>query len=648
MARTSILSPKVTSALAVTAAAMLVISGQSSPATSSTVTEEAEGAATAASVTSAATAPGVVEPADPGPFPASVVPPGETWTVGGDRDGPSTFPIVHYPQVQPLEPGQMDWEHFHTGIEINWWLHKWAYEHPDLVELHHVGDSFSGEPIYQLTITDRSTGEHTDKPAAFFEGNRHSGEVTSAESALWLAWYLIENRDEADIAQLLADKTVYVRPVNNPDGHNLYLYTASTNRSSVRPHDSDGDGQLDEDPPLDLNGDGFISSMRQHVGEGNGTHVIDERDPAGHAMRSVGRGNGDYLLHTEGIDHDGDGRIGEDGLGGLDLHRNYPTNWRVEASAEETGRGYTQTGAGEYPLSEPETRHVFTWLMSHTNISVVNSMDTRVPMHLRGPSTCEQDECMFDKDAALYEQFDDRGVRFTGYPYAGNVYRDYATRFGGDPNPLFGHGPDFGYFGYGSIWYGDELWNGGQFEDYDDDGRYDQWELSRWCHEQGRDDCFISWEPFDHPDLGAVEIGGINPKFWSQNPQPDLLEPWARNQGRFNLWMTQQLPDVRIVSAIARATRGADDGATHEIVVRLRNQGQIPTALEIAKQIKIVPPDTLAVDGARLVGDAPEYFIDGGDVVNLRLRVQKQEDSTVTLQSLSTRGGLDSTTVRLP
>ncbi|MFC7649131.1 M14 family zinc carboxypeptidase [Streptosporangium lutulentum] len=93
--------------------------------------------------------------------------------------------------MQPKKPGQMDFDHFHTGIEIQWWLKKWAHDYPDLVDLYVVGESFSGQPIYQLTITNKSTGADTDKLAAFFEGNRHSGETSSAESSLWLAHHLI-------------------------------------------------------------------------------------------------------------------------------------------------------------------------------------------------------------------------------------------------------------------------------------------------------------------------------------------------------------------------------------------------------------------------------------------------------------------------
>jgi hypothetical protein len=130
-------------------------------------------------------------------------------------------------------------------------------------------------------------------------------------------------------------------------------------------------------------------------------------------MKRVPRGEGIYATSAEGVDNDGDGRINEDGIGGLDLHRNYPENWRPER--ELTGRGFTQRGAGEYPLSEPETRAVFTFLMTHPNIYVVNSMDTTVPMHLRPPSTSPSEERMYPEDLKWYRYFDALAGKITGY-----------------------------------------------------------------------------------------------------------------------------------------------------------------------------------------------------------------------------------------
>jgi len=569
--------------------------------------------------------------------------------VPGQRDGASMFPLANYPEVQPKQWGVMDFQHYHTTAELNYWMERWAKEKPDLVEMYQVGTSFGGQPIYQLTFTNRKTGPHTDKPAAFFEGGRHSGEITASESVLYLAWHLFENygKDPA-ITRLLDEKAVYLRPNNNPDGADMYKLTAQSNRSSVRPVDNDGDGLFDEDSGEDLDGDGHVRQMRQFVGAGKGNAIVDTMDRKGRLMRNVGAGNGDYLIFPEGIDNDKDGRYNEDGVGGLDLHRNYPFNWRP--MTEATGRGFTQFGAGEYPLSEPETRAVFLWQVNHPNISVSNSMDTSVPMHLRGPSTCEETECMFPADLKLYQHYDSVGLSITKYPWAGDVYRTYATRFAppgqGEPQPLFGHGPDFGYFQMGQIWYGDELWNGGRERDYNGDGRWDQYEVLRYCDEEFGGTCIQPWTKVMHPDLGEVEVGGYNPKFFSQNGPPQVLEKWARNQAMFNLAMAMDLPRVEITNTAVAKVRASADSATHEVRVTVRNTGRLPTALEQAKRVKIVRPDALTLaaargSAARVIGRAPEFFLAGYEtkVLTMRVRVPAGQEATFTAKVLSTRGG---------
>jgi len=581
--------------------------------------------------------------------------------VPGVRAGTSAFALANYPEMKPLVAGQMDFKHYHTSAEIEDWMRKWAREHPEFVELVSVGKSFGGRDIWQLTLTSRKTGKDTDKPAAFFEGGRHSGEITGTESALYLAWYLIENYGkDADVTRLLDTKAVYIKPLNNPDGSDMYRLTAQSNRSSVRPYDDDGDGLLDEDPPEDLDGDGYIMQMRKYVGPGKGDAVKDTLDKSGRLMKRVGAGKGDYLLMQEGIDNDGDGRVNEDGIGGLDLHRNYPENWRP--MREATGRGYTQPGAGEYPLSEPETRAVVLWTLTHPNVGVANSMDTAVPMMLRAPSTCEETECMYPADLKWYKLFDSVGVAKTGYPWAGDVYRTYNTRGGvnpvtGDslrPEPLFGHGPDYGYFQLGAVWYGDEIWNGGREKDYNKDGRIDEYEVLRFCDEEYGGKCFKPWTRFNAGGtLGEVEIGGMNPKFWSQNPPAEWMEKWARNEAMFNVFLAQSLPQVEIVSVtsapvkLARGAKAAADSATHEVKVTVRNSGRLPTALEQAKRVKIVRPDMVtaraATPNTRMVGRVPEFWLGGGEtkVITLRLKAgPSADDRKLNLRLTSTRGGM--------
>ena len=569
------------------------------------------------------------------------------YTVKGYRHGTSVFPQVNYKEVEYKAGETLTWDRYHTVDVVYAWMKKWAAKYPDLIDIYEVGYSYEGRPILQVTLTNKKTGKDTDKPAAFFEGGRHSGEVTATESALWLLNYLLSNYGtDQKITTLLDTKTIYIRPENNPDGSNLYLNTAQSNRSTVHPADSDNDGLLDEDPGEDINKDGILSSMRW-VDLEKGTLIPDPRDPSGRLMKRVAKGKGLWTSSSEGWDNDGDSKINEDGIGGLDLHRNYPENWRPENGLDATGRGWTQGGAGEYPLSEPETRAVFSFMITHPNISVVNSMDTRVPMHLRGPSTEFSAKGMYEADRHLLEYYDTLGMKITGYPWAGDVYDEYNTKdpvndFTGDsakPEPLFGHGPDFGYSYFGAIWYGDEIWNGGLYGDLNKDGKKDELDILIWDDQENGGRGFKEWTTLMHPFLGPVQLGGYNPKFFAQNPPPEHLEPWIRKQAMFNVAMALDLPTLEWKAVKVKAQgsgqkerlkaqgsgrkaqgsgqKGSNeevsdkDSVDYVISVSWTNTARIPTALDEAQRVKIVQEDQAVLDFDKklLEGDQPKIRI---------------------------------------
>jgi len=514
----------------------------------------------------------------------------KNYTLSGARHGVNFFRNVEFPSVEYIAGDTLTFDKYHSADVIYTWLKRWAEKYPELINLYEVGDSYEGRPILQLTLTNKQTGKDTDKPAAFFEGGRHSGEVTGTESVLWLIKYLLDNYGEdPDVTHLLDTKTIYLKPINNPDGHNLYLNTPQRNRSTVRPFDNDGDGLLDEDDGEDMDGNGVILTMRWRD-EKKGTWIPDPKDSTGRIMKRVPAGEGIYLTSSEGIDNDGDGRINEDGIGGLDLHRNYPENWRPQY--EETGRGFTQGGAGQYPLSETETRAVVLFLLSHPNVYVVNSMDTSVPMHLRPPSTSSSEERMYPEDLKWYKIFDELGKEKTGYERAGDVYDDY-----GGGRPLFGHGPDFGYWYFGAIWYGDEIWNGARNKDYDGDGEIDQTDMIRWDDEENDSLGFFDWKPWKHPVYGDIEIGGFDPKFFSQNPPAKHLEPWIRNEAMFNLEMVKYLPELSWESIEVKKIKSyKTDSADYRLKVSFRNDGKLPTALKQAHLVKIVREDRVVLE----------------------------------------------------
>lgn len=597
------------------------------------------------------------------------------YTVKGERSGISFFLKHQHEEIEYTPKETLTFDKYHTPDVIYHWYEKWANQYPNLIDYYEVDRSYEGRPIYQMTITNKSTGKHTDKPAAYFEGVRHSGEVTSSESVLWLTKYLLDNYGtDPAITELIDTKTIYLRPVNNPDGVNMYMHTAQRNRSTVRPDDNDGDGLYDEDPEEDLDGDGVIYQMRRRAKPDEldkANMIIDPRDKTGQLMKRVREGEGEWFVYTEGIDNDNDGNYNEDGIGGLDLHRNYPENWRPEPGGDATRRGYTQRGAGAYPLSEIETRSVVMWLLTHPNISVVNSMDTRVPMHLRPPSTSKSSESMFPEDLKIYQYFDSVGMSITGYPWAGDVYETYSTRnafnrMTGDPSkpsPLFGHGPDFGYFYYGSIWYGDELWNGGEHEDLDGDGEIDAYDGFLWDQKYNGGKGFKPWTPYNHPQLGEVEIGGSHPKFFSQNAPADHLEGWIKNQALFNLAMAYELPQISLDDVKVEAMANNE----YEITVSWSNTGKLPVALEQAKRIKIVQEDRIQLDIDRelLKGyenasvaitnpsttDKTVYtgYTGAGEskTATFRVNLKDQQSIKAKVKLLSTRGGYAEKTIEI-
>lgn len=590
-------------------------------------------------------------------------------TVKGERHGPSFFKKFSFPEVEYVPTEILNFEKYHTVDVMYHWYQKWATQYPAIVDLYVVAESFEGRPILQMTLTNKKTGKDTDKPAAYFEGGRHSGEITASESILWMTQHLLENYGkDPQITKLIDTKTIYLRPQNNPDGSNLYLFTEQSNRSTVRPHDTDRDGLVDEDPAEDLDGDGVIYQMRKKAvtpeEKEKANFIIDPAHPSGKLMKRVFAGKGDYLMYSEGIDNDGDGAYNEDGIGGLDLHRNYPENWRPDIGGDLTGRGYTQFGAGEYPLSEVESKSTVLWMLSHPNISVVNSMDTRVPMHLRPPSTSKSEDRMYPTDLAIYREMDELGLSFTAYPWAGDVFETYSTRYKinrmtGDPlkpTPLFGHGPDFGYFYYGAIWYGDELWNNGAMKDYNEDGIYDDYDALVWDESENGGRGFKSWTPFAHPTLGEVELGGFHPKFFGQNGPTWQLENWAKKQAQFNLAMAMRLPELTI-SDLKVSKTGAGE---YEITLEWTNTGGLPVALEQAKLVKIVQEDrvmlvfdkelTKGYENAKVKITSPDLFektiyagytgVGEKKQASFKVKVDGNEEIKGKITLSSTRGGL--------
>jgi len=155
--------------------------------------------------------------------------------------------------AQTESPQNPNWKKYHTTADAYALLNGWNEAYPKLTNIYSIGETLKGTKLMVLEITSKDTGRAADKPAYYYDGNIHAGELTGGEVSLHFAWYILTNysKDER-IKRLVDTHTLYVRPKFNPDGADIALTTVNHLRSTPRPYDEDMDGLLDEDPGNDF------------------------------------------------------------------------------------------------------------------------------------------------------------------------------------------------------------------------------------------------------------------------------------------------------------------------------------------------------------------------------------------------------------
>lgn len=453
------------------------------------------------------------------------------------------------------ELAEPKWNEYRDTKAVHLTLKRWANARPEIARLHTIGKTLKGTPLLVLELTNQKTGPAHEKPAWYFDGNIHSEELTSAEVALCFGWTLVSGYgQDPRITKLLDTRVVYLRPKFNPDGADVALGSVHNPRSTPRPYDEDRDGRKDEDPPQDLDGDGFITTMRRKNSHGAwkaspaDARLLVRRRPEDH--------NGTfYDVYSEGVDDDGDGKFNEDDVGGIDMNRNFPRNWGLE---------FEQRGAGPYPLSEPETRATVEFLYAHRNVCGLFCGHTSGGFLFRLPSTTSWDAFPVP-DQRLILGLSASFTDMTGQP----VRPSYA-----DPR-AHRHGTliSWGYWDYGVVGFVPEFW-GGFGTDLDSDGDVTEVERLRFDADVNRKRGFAPWKPFRHPQLGEVEIGGWRRRFTTRNPPRHLLETEIRRYIPWMLHLAETTP--RIVITEAEVTRlGTSDH--YEVRARVRNVGSLAT-----------------------------------------------------------------------
>ena len=82
-----------------------------------------------------------------------------------------------------------------------------------------VYDSWAGQSIYYVRISDNPDTDEANEPESLYSGMTHSREVSSMMNLIYYMWYILENYDtDPGIKNLVDNHEMYFIPVANPDG----------------------------------------------------------------------------------------------------------------------------------------------------------------------------------------------------------------------------------------------------------------------------------------------------------------------------------------------------------------------------------------------------------------------------------------------
>ncbi|MFC2118366.1 M14 family metallopeptidase [Bacteroidota bacterium] len=512
--------------------------------------------------------------------------------------------------------GELDfpisWKRYYAYSEWTKIMHDMQKKYPHLADIESIGKSRMGRDMYLLTITGKSAGDHTTKPAMWVDGAIHGNEVNGISCSLYIAWYLLTRYDyDKYIHDIVDNSTFYILPGMNVDANESYVEfpnTANNPREPYRPEDNDGDGLYDEDRTEDVDGDGELSQM--YIVDPSGDYklssdkrrfirVVDKEDKV---MRF-------RMIGSEGFDNDGDGRINEDDIGGPDGNRNFPAGWNLQAG-------------NPYPLSEFCTRNAYEFMLDHPNIFAgfcyhnigrlimfVNPPRAKTtpgqaqgqaqgsPFGRRGPQlTFEQRLAEMRKTNKYAQAFDfqvekgyegDMKAQIDIVTVGARIMKNYR------PTPSSGNGmtPASLYDMFGAYSYLIELWGSPtEWADENNDGRVSEEERMNWIDTDLNNEGWVEPHKYTHPDIGEVWIGGTQKKHMSRTPPGRYIEQEAERNALFVIYCASQFPKVEIDEVnITPATQNL-----YWVDISVKNDKIYPTSSDRSVKLKKAVEDKLS------------------------------------------------------
>lgn len=490
------------------------------------------------------------------------------------------------------------YEQFFKYQEITDIIQGYERQYPDYVKVSSLNKTPEGRDIWLVTITNAKTGAACDKPGYYMDANIHAGEVTGNTCTMFFMDYVLSNfKDNAELSELLDKTAFYIIPRIAMDGSECYLTTPETMRSANRlyPYEELQAGVQ----PADIDGDGVIRKMRMKSPYGG--WKVSDKDPRVMVRRRPDDKAGDfYHVFHEGMfekweEHDGTALFNAPAKWANDFNRNFPLAWGTEAD---------QKGGGDYALSNVETRTLVEFLSKQRNICAGINFHTMGGVILYPPGFKHMGEAA-KEDIARYKEIGKLGTEESGYPVI-NIRDEYLNPTG--PATL-GSFDDFNHYALGFMNYTIECWDldarvglpPNTPKDKTDDDRVEKHlKYLAWIDENLGGEGVKPWTAFNHPQLGKVEIGGIDNKAVVQNCPPKYLLQEAEKHTRFILRYAKALPNIVFTKAAAEKI----DGETYKVTVQVANTGYLPSYItKEALRLKIQNELTVSLSGQAAIVD---------------------------------------------
>lgn len=436
-----------------------------------------------------------------------------------------------------------------------------------LAKVSAIGKSSGGKEIWAVSL---SQGDASKNKAILIVSGADGRHPAGTEMATKLAENLVALPADS-LSKLLKNTTIYIIPGLSPDALEQSVAKLKYERAgNATSRDDDRDGKLNEDGFEDLNGDGLITSIR--VLDPTGAYIMSKDDPRVMVKADISKGEtGKYLVYTEGIDNDKDGKFNEDGEGSVNIDKNFTFDYPM-----------FENGAGEFQASEPETQAFLDFLYKNTNIHTVFHFG--LSNNLSEPTKFDRAKAskriisgLLEKDASLTETIS----KMYGKAELTNAPSLSQTQ---------GNLTQTAYYHAGRFSYSTPGWWIPKKSDSKESPKKagasnPEIEYLKWASDNGISS-FVNWTPVkNHPDFPekTVEVGGLVP-YALHNPPSQFLDSSVIKHQSFFTEYIQAMPQIEIVNSKVESI----GNGVNRITVTVLNKGLLPSYPEIGDKVRYI------------------------------------------------------------